>query len=109
MALDTSRHPLLAELDAMNDLLRGLILAVPQTSPESGSIEVPTPGKQKRRRPRKPGIVIVPGSGQNVEQNVETITRHNPQGQQPTNSGPNTNQFEGLPGGNSGGGGGGSW
>lgn len=99
-------HPLLAQADEFIAALLAFEAAIPEPTPRAGELEIPTPGKHNRR-PRKPGVVIVPGSGQNVAHDVDTITRHTPTGGSQTNSGPNTNTFEGLP--NSGGGGGGAW
>ena len=102
-------HPLLAQADEFIAALLAFEAAIPEPSPKAGALDDSPAPKIKRRLFKSLGTVIVPGGGQAVYPNVTTITDHTPQSPDanrlPTggNSGPNTNSFEGLPGGGGGG------
>lgn len=98
MAFVLERHPLILEIRALNDLLRELIRKVPKTHKKSGELD----NSPARHGPGL-GIVSVPGSGDNsgsLDQRGPAFGPGNPgTAVTPTNNGPSTQGFQGLPGG----------
>lgn len=98
-----AQQPMRAQMESFIAALLALEAAIPRAHKKSGELE--------RRKPTRPGrdVVYLPGSGdaESIDQRGSALHPGTRGGQE--NAGPDTHNFEGLPGGNSGGGGGGGW
>ena len=92
-------HPLLTQADEFLAALLAFEAAIPDPQPDAGAIDDSKGPRLERERRPSLGTVYVPGSGDNVPQNVATTGT-------PTNPGVNA---RGGNSSNSGGGGGGGW